>query len=32
MKRYIVKRTNQAEIRSEEQSELNGELSGEFME
>ena len=29
-KRYVVKRTNKAEIRPEEQSE-NRELSGEFM-
>ena len=31
MKRYIVKRTNKAEIRLEERSE-KAELSGEFME
>ena len=32
LKRYIVERTNKAEIRLEEQSEKTEELSGEFME
>ena len=32
IKRHVVERTNKAEIRLEEQSEKNGELSGEFME
>ena len=31
-KRYIAERTNKEKIRPEEQSEKNGELSGEFME
>ena len=30
--RYIVERTNKAEIRLEEQSKKSGELLGEFME
>ena len=32
VKRYIVERTNKAELRPEEQSEKSEELPGEFME